>query len=170
MLDSAFKIRLARFFAAEKVGDYFLPAERSKSQRCDEFTRATRHHYLYRKIFLLQAADEFRSFVGCDSSGDAQGDAHKSARSTWASEAFFRAYAHFIADCRAGLTRLPKRNRSHTDRDEPNGNKRGRLLAALVPVFVHVDGRRLHEIVLKHAVFQLFARDSCGLSGPRVFD
>src|ERR1700722_17937664 len=77
MLDGAFEIRFAGCLAAEKISDYLLPAERSKSKRRHELARAARHHHLYREILLLQAADEFRGFVGCDSSGDAEGDAHK---------------------------------------------------------------------------------------------
>src|ERR1700726_3198809 len=44
------------------------------------------------------------------------------------------------------------------------------LLAALVAVFVGVDRVRFRKIVLDVAVVQLFAGNSCGLQGSRVFD
>jgi hypothetical protein len=69
--------RFASPDSAEKIGDHFWSAKRRKCQRRDELARAARHHDLYREIFLLQAADKFRGLVSCDSSGDAQGDAHK---------------------------------------------------------------------------------------------
>src|SRR5260370_17243546 len=47
---------------------------------------------------------------------------------------------------------------------------RGPLLAPLVPFLIHVDRRRLREVVLDQAVLQLFARDPRGLLCPWVFD
>src|SRR5271165_856114 len=44
------------------------------------------------------------------------------------------------------------------------------LFAALVAVFIGVDGVRLDEVVLEHAVLQLFAGDARGFLRSRVLD
>ncbi len=70
VLDGAFQVGFAARFR-EKIGDDFLPAQRSEGQRRDEFASAARHHHLHAKAILLQTAHQFRGFVGRDSTGDA---------------------------------------------------------------------------------------------------
>ena len=76
MLNGAFKIGFAAGRIPEEVGDYFLPAQRSKSEWRDEFARAACHHHLDVVAFLLQTAHEFRGFISRYAAGDTQRDSH----------------------------------------------------------------------------------------------
>ena len=65
-----------RAASAEHFGDNFFSGERGEGERRDEFLRRARHHHLHVELFLLQAADELRGLVGCNSAGDAESDLH----------------------------------------------------------------------------------------------
>ncbi len=68
VFDGAFEIGLAAGFS-EEIGDYFLAAESGERQRGDEFAGAAGHDHLDGEGVLLEAADEFRGFVGRHSAG-----------------------------------------------------------------------------------------------------
>ena len=78
VLDGAFDVGGRGVVGAEHFGDDFLAGERGEGERSDEFLGGAGHHDLHVELFLLQAADEFRGFVGSDSAGDAQSDLHRS--------------------------------------------------------------------------------------------
>jgi len=59
-----------------KAGDHFVPGERGKGERLDEFLRRCRHHHVHFHRLALQGAHQFGRFVRGDASGDAHGDSH----------------------------------------------------------------------------------------------
>ena len=58
------------------LGDDFFSGERSKGKGPDKLLGGAGHDDLHADTAILQLADNFSGFVGCDSAGDAEGDFH----------------------------------------------------------------------------------------------
>src|SRR5215472_6916397 len=76
VFNGAFKIGTLAGGVAEKVGNYFLSAQRGKGKGGYEFPSGARHYYADAVALLLQAAHKFGGLVRCDPAGDTQCDSH----------------------------------------------------------------------------------------------
>ena len=61
---------------SEHAGDDFFSGEGSEGEGLNELLGGAGHDDLHADAAILQQADNFGGFVGCDSAGDAEGDFH----------------------------------------------------------------------------------------------
>jgi hypothetical protein len=76
VLDGGIEIRFGPITRREHAGDNFFSGERGEGKGTNELLGGAGHHDLDADPSILQQADDFCRFVGCDAAGDTQSNFH----------------------------------------------------------------------------------------------
>ena len=76
VLDGGLNIGLMLFASRKHSGDDFFTGQSGEGERANKLLSSAGHHDLHADTTVLQQADQFCRFVGCDSAGNSEGDLH----------------------------------------------------------------------------------------------